>query len=83
MQAHQKVVHFFSTGSSEAMGGPVARAVRTIPNVFGGINDPEGEKPHGTPFTPVIFELSKHGWATNSHRMSGFNLPRCQTLSCR
>jgi cytochrome c peroxidase len=40
-----------------ATGGPVTLGVQTIPAFFVGINDPLGENPHGTPFTPVIFNL--------------------------
>jgi cytochrome c peroxidase len=40
-----------------ASGGPSAIYAQTIPAFFIGINDPLGGNPHGTPFTPVIFNL--------------------------
>jgi cytochrome c peroxidase len=40
-----------------AAGGPMTLALQTIPAFFVGINDPLGGNPHGTPFTPVIFNL--------------------------
>ena len=40
-----------------AAGGPTALALGTTPAFFVGINDPLGGNPHGTPFTPVIFNL--------------------------
>jgi cytochrome c peroxidase len=40
-----------------AAGGPSALALQTTPAFFVGINDPLGGNPHGTPFTPVIFNL--------------------------
>jgi hypothetical protein len=40
-----------------ASGGPTAVALQTTPAFFVGINDPLGGNPHGTPFTPVIFNL--------------------------
>jgi cytochrome c peroxidase len=40
-----------------ASGGPAALALETTPAFFVGINDPLGGNPHGTPFTPVIFNL--------------------------
>jgi cytochrome c peroxidase len=40
-----------------ASGGPTALALQTTPAFFVGINDPLGGNPHGTPFTPVIFNL--------------------------
>ena len=40
-----------------ATGGPVALAAQTASKFFVGINDPLGGNPHGTPFTPVIFNL--------------------------
>jgi hypothetical protein len=40
-----------------ATGGPVSIGTRTVPDFFVGINDPLGGNPHGTPFTPVIFNL--------------------------
>lgn len=40
-----------------ASGGPVMLGTHTMPAFFVGINDPLGGNPHGTPFTPVIFNL--------------------------
>jgi len=40
-----------------ATGGPVNIANLAMPAFFVGINDPLGGNPHGTPFTPVIFNL--------------------------
>jgi hypothetical protein len=40
-----------------ATGGPLMIATQTAPAFFIGINDPLGGNPHGTPFTPVIFNL--------------------------
>ncbi|HEY7391850.1 MAG TPA: hypothetical protein VH640_25260 [Bryobacteraceae bacterium] len=40
-----------------AGGGPTALAVATNPAFFVGINDPFGGNPHGTSFTPLIFNL--------------------------
>jgi cytochrome c peroxidase len=40
-----------------ATGGPVTLATTIMPAFFVGINDPLGGNPHGTPFTPVIFNL--------------------------
>jgi cytochrome c peroxidase len=40
-----------------ATGGPTVLATQTVPAFFVGINDPLGENPHGTPFSPVIFTL--------------------------
>jgi len=45
-----------------AAGGPVALLEQTMPAFFVGINDPLGGNPHGTPFTPVIFNLF-NAWA--------------------
>ena len=51
-----------------ASGGPTAVALQTTPAFFVGINDPLGANPHGTPFTPVIFNLFD-SWANlSSHR---------------
>jgi cytochrome c peroxidase len=43
--------------SNGATGGPAMLALQTMPAFFVGINDPLGGNPHGTPFTPVIFNL--------------------------
>jgi hypothetical protein len=40
-----------------ASGGPSTLALQTTPTFFIGINDPLGGNPHGTAFTPVIFQL--------------------------
>ena len=40
-----------------ANGGPTFLSTLTMPSFFIGINDPLGGNPHGTPFTPVIFNL--------------------------
>jgi cytochrome c peroxidase len=45
-----------------ATGGPIVLAKQTMPAFFVGINDPLGENPRGTPFTPVIFNLF-NAWA--------------------
>jgi hypothetical protein len=46
-----------------ATGGPVTLANVTLPAFFVGINDPLGGNPHGTAFTPAIFDLFD-AWAT-------------------
>ena len=46
-----------------ATGGPSILATQTMPSFFPGINDPLGGNPHGTAFTPVIFNLFD-AWAT-------------------
>jgi len=43
--------------SGGATGGPVALGTGTLAAFFVGINDPLGGNPHGTPFTPAIFNL--------------------------
>ena len=45
-----------------ATGGPLTLGLQTAPAFFVGINDPLGGNPHGTPFTPVIFNLF-NAWA--------------------
>ena len=63
-----------------ATGGPVALVTQPF---FVGINDPLGQNPFGTPFTPVIFTLFNASWANAStdgaaaHRAS---ILRGQTL---
>ncbi len=47
-----------------ATGGPVALSTVTTPAFFVGINDPLGGNPHGTPFTPAIFDLFSAWTAT-------------------
>ena len=49
-----------------ATGGPARLGARTMPAFFVGINDPLGGNPHGTPFTPVIFNLFD-AWANPPH----------------
>lgn len=55
-----------------ATGGPVNIANLAMPAFFVGINDPLGGNPHGTPFTPVIFNLFD-AWANqpSQHRDDG------------
>jgi cytochrome c peroxidase len=48
--------------ASGATGGPVTLGTQTVSTFFIGVNDPLGGNPHGTPFTPVIFNLFD-GWA--------------------
>ncbi len=43
--------------SGGATGGPMSLATQTTPAFFVGINDPLGGNPHGTAFSPVIFNL--------------------------
>jgi hypothetical protein len=45
-----------------ATGGPAIIDAHTMPAFFIGINDPLGGNPHGTAFTPVIFDLF-NAWA--------------------
>jgi hypothetical protein len=45
-----------------ATAGPAIIAAHTMPAFFIGINDPLGGNPHGTAFTPVIFDLF-NAWA--------------------
>ena len=53
-----------SLSADGAAGGPQVLATQTTPAFFIGINDPLGGNPHGTAFTPVIFNLF-NSW-TNS-----------------
>ncbi len=70
--AQQQAIVNFETGLSTAQwfdylagflsdngatGGPQAIATQTNPAFFVGINDPLGNNPEGTPFTPVVFNL--------------------------
>ena len=48
--------------ASGATGGPVTLGTQAVSAFFIGVNDPLGGNPHGTPFTPVIFNLFD-GWA--------------------
>jgi len=50
-----------------ANGGPSILGTHTTPAFFVGINDPLGGNPHGTPFTPVIFNLFD-AWANARQR---------------
>lgn len=50
-----------------ATGGPVVLGTQTLPSFFPGINDPLGGNPHGTAFTPVIFNLFD-AWANSSSK---------------
>lgn len=57
--------------SDGATGGPGGIASQIGPAFFVGINDPLGGNPHGTAFTPVIFNLFD-AWAPNkSHGNNG------------
>jgi cytochrome c peroxidase len=58
-------------------GGPVTLGLQTMPAFFVGINDPLGENPYGTPFTPVIFDLFD-AWADQQGRRG--SIARGQTL---
>ncbi len=59
--------HAGALNSNGATGGPATVALQTMPSFFVGINDPLGGNPHGTPFTPVIFNLYD-AWASSSQR---------------
>lgn len=61
-----------------ATGGPLTLAKQTTPAFFVGINDPLGGNPHGTPFTPVIFNLFD-AW-TNRQSGARASIARGQTL---
>lgn len=53
--------------ASGATAGPVTLGTQTVSAFYVGVNDPLGGNPHGTLFTPVIFNLFD-GWAnTRSH----------------
>ncbi|HLJ18127.1 MAG TPA: hypothetical protein VKV15_26780 [Bryobacteraceae bacterium] len=54
-----------------ATGGPIAIGTQILPAFFVGINDPLGENPHGTAFTPVLFNLFD-AWA-NAQPAAGNN----------
>ena len=56
--------------ASGANGGPVTLGTQTVSAFFIGVNDPLGGNPHGTPFTPVIFNLF-NGWANTRSRDQG------------
>ena len=75
----QTVVH--GAGSLEAngaSGGPVALYNQPF---YVGINDPLGQNPQGTPFTPVIFTLFTPTWAhEHSHNDHRASILRGQTL---
>jgi cytochrome c peroxidase len=60
--------------SNGATGGPVGLGTNTLAAFFVGINDPLGGNPHGTPFTPVIFNLfdawaNRHSQDSNSQSL--------------
>ena len=48
-----------------ARGGPVYLGTNTLTKFFVGINDPLGGNPHGTAFTPKIFDLYD-AWAASA-----------------
>jgi cytochrome c peroxidase len=50
-----------------ATGGAVWVVKQILPAFFIGINDPLGENPQGTPFTPVIFNLFDSWASEHSH----------------
>ena len=54
--------HAGPLNANGATGGPVTLATVINPAFFVGINDPLGGNPHGTPFTPTIFDLF-NAWA--------------------
>ena len=64
--------------SDGAAGGPANVALQTMPGFFVGINDPMGGNPHGTPFTPVIFNLYD-AWA-GSEKGARASIARGQAL---
>jgi hypothetical protein len=51
-----------SLDANGATGGPATLAARIAGAFFVGINDPLGGNPHGSPFTPAIFNLFE-AWA--------------------
>jgi cytochrome c peroxidase len=55
--------------SNGATGGPFTLGTQTTSAFFVGINDPLGGNPHGTPFTPVIFNLF-NAWANQESQDS-------------
>jgi cytochrome c peroxidase len=54
-----------SLSGNGAAGGPSNLALETTPAFFVGINDPLGNNPFGTAFTPVIFNLF-NAWTSSS-----------------
>jgi len=56
--------------SAGAQAGPTNLANQTTPSFFIGINDPLGGNPHGTPFTPAIFDLF-NAWTNLRHSDEG------------
>jgi cytochrome c peroxidase len=56
--------------ASGANGGPITLGTQTVSAFFIGVNDPLGGNPHGTPFTPEIFNLFD-GWAQTRLRDQG------------
>jgi hypothetical protein len=72
----------YRTGPLEAngaTGGPATLATRIAPAFFVGINDPLGGNPHGSPFTPAIFNLFD-AWANASSNDRRASVLRGQTL---
>jgi hypothetical protein len=61
-----------------ASGGPEVLSSQTTPAFYIGINDPLGGNPHGTPFTPVIFNLY-NAW-TDSANARRASIARGQAL---
>jgi hypothetical protein len=56
--------------SAGAQGGPTHLANQTTPSFFVGMNDPLGGNPHGTSFTPDIFDLFD-AWTNLRHSDEG------------
>jgi len=61
-----------------ATGGPTILGTQTTQAFFVGINDPLGGNPHGTPFTPVIFNLYD-AWSEDANNRRA-SILRGQTL---
>jgi cytochrome c peroxidase len=55
--------------SGGATGGPKILGQQTMPAFYVGTNDPLGENPFGTPFTPLIFNLFD-AWAKSALQVS-------------
>jgi cytochrome c peroxidase len=64
-----------SLQSAGASGGPTALSAQSF---FIGINDPLGQNPSGTPFSPTIFTLF-NPWV-NSHENAKASIARGQTI---
>ncbi len=67
-----QAVHFKAgpLDANGAKGGPVELSTVTTPAFFVGINDPLGGNPHGTAFTPAIFDLFS-AWTGSSPSEDG------------